>query len=183
MLTLNLLPPSEKEALAQERIFRWVFFYGGAVVLFLLLFFLFLIPVEIFIGARLKSANEDLVSFQASFQGQNLLTQEKAAIALNQELDQISARQKSRRYYSRALANLAKIAPPGARLESIDINDKNEVILNGWAANRDSVLTFQDALAKSGLADNLQSPISNLVKQTDITFIFKFSLTPSALLK
>lgn len=183
MIKLNLLPPQEKEVLALERIQRWIVLYGSAIFGILLIFVSLLTIIWIFITIQLKSVTSNLDSIQSSFKGQDLITQQTAVASLNSYLEKIDAIQKNQKNYSNLIIFLAGIIPAGVRLDTLSLNEQNEVSLNGFAQRRELVVSLKDALEKSELFSNIESPLSNLVKETDINFYFKFKLQPNALIK
>lgn len=183
MIKLNLLPPQEKEVLALERIQRWIVLYGSAIFGILLIFVSLLTIIWIFITIQLKSVTSNLDSIQSSFKGQDLITQQTAVASLNSYLEKIDAIQKNQKNYSNLIIFLAEIIPAGVRLDTLSLNEQNEVSLNGFAQRRELVVSLKDALEKSELFSDIESPLSNLVKETDINFYFKFRLQPNALIK
>ncbi len=183
MIKLNLLPPQEKEILASEKIHRWVIFYGSAILGILFIFAALLGVIWIFIGVQLKSVASNLEAIQNSFRGQDLKTQHTAVPNLNKYLEKIHGIQRNQKSYSSFLVALTKIMPEGIRLDSLSVDESNEVILNGYAPKRELVISFKDSLERSNLFENIESPLSNLIKETDINFYFKFKLLPNVLIK
>jgi len=74
------------------------------------------------------------------------------------------------------LASLADLTPPGVRLDALLINESNEATLNGYAQKREQIIVFKESLEKSGMFGEIENPLSNLVKQTDINFYFNFKV-------
>jgi len=183
MIKLNLLPQQEKEVLVLEKNQRWIIFYGSAIFGILLIFVSLLAIIWIFINIQLKSVTSNLQSIQSSFRGQDLKTQQTAIGNLNSYLEKIDAIQKNQKDYSNLIVYLAGIIPGGVRLDTLSLNDQNEVSLNGYAQRRELVVALKDALEKSELFSDVENPLSNLVKETDINFYFKFKLRPNALIK
>jgi len=183
MIRLNLLPPQEKEILAHEENRRWVVYYGSAVILILLVFLGLLGAIWFGINIQLNSAVNALDSIKTSFKGQNLKTQQTAIVALNKYLARIENIQKNQKDYSSLLILLTNLIPEGVRLESFSVDEKDAATLTGFAAKREQVLALQENINNSGLFEKVESPLSNLVKQTDIEFTFTFNLKPDAFIK
>lgn len=182
-IKLNLLPPQEKEAIAVDRAHRWIIFYGSAILGILLIFIVLLGTIWLYLAIQLKTVSVNLNSSQAGLQGQDLKTQQDLIAQLNKDLVEMDVLQKNHKLYSKFLIALTELIPAGARLNGLDINDKEEVIMEGFAQRRDQVIFLKDSLEKSALFSNVESPLSNLVKQADINFYFKFNLRPDALIK
>lgn len=181
MIKLNLLPPQEKEALVLEKTQRWIIFYGSAITGIFLIFIALLIIIWVFITIQLKSAVNNLESVQGSFKGQDLKTQQAAVADLNKYLEKIASIQKNQKNYSALLINLSNLVPSGIRLNTLTLDKNGEISLNGYAQRRELILTFKDSLEKSNLFAGIENPLSNLIKQTDINFYFKFKILPDAL--
>lgn len=181
MIELNLLPPSEKELLGLEQTRRWISFYGGSILLLLLGFIALLCFIWFFILLQLRDYSQSLKNIEDSFQGQSIGHQKQLITEFNQYLSRLDQIQKQRLNLSAALSELANLIPAGARLEGLSIDEKNQVSLAGFAAQRTQVLILQEALAKSQFFTQLEAPSANLTKQTDVNFNFKFNLNPAKL--
>ncbi len=183
MLELNLLPPPEKELLKLDQAQRWLVFYGGAVLFLVLGLTVLLMLVWSFILIQLKTYTQTIKSTEASFQGQSVEHQKSLIADFNQNLATIDQIQKNHRYYSPVLIEIANLMPAGARLEGLSLDETGQVTLSGWSARRTDVLLLKQALEKSTLFTKVDSPLSNLTKQTDISFSFKLEFEPAKLLK
>ena len=53
--------------------------------------------------------------------------------------------------------------------------EKSQIILQGYAKNRDNLLEFKKSLENQKEVQNLYSPISNLIKSKDIDFYLSFN--------
>jgi hypothetical protein len=61
--------------------------------------------------------------------------------------------------------------PSGVRLTDLSLTrEKNLLSVAGWAAKRDDFLLFKKQLEESGLVNNLDSPLSNLLTPENISF-------------
>lgn len=178
MIDLNLLPPLEKELFRLELTRRQLARAGAAVLLTLFGFIAILGFIWFFILLQLKSYSQSLQNIEASFQGQSVGNQKQLIADFNQYLEKLNQAQKNQARYSLILAELANILPSGTRLDSLLINEKNEVAISGFAQQRTQVLTLQNALEKSAFFTQIEKPLANLTKQTNINFNFKFNLRP-----
>lgn len=181
MIKLNLLPPDEKKQLSLEQTRRWVNFYGWSGFLMLAAFSLFLFFVWSLILIQLKGSNLDVESNQASQQGKNVSEQQNSVKELNRKLETLNGIQNNQKYFSKFLIFLTEALTGGVRLEGLSVEKNGQVVLNGFAPRREQLILFQKKLQDSSLFTNLESPLENLTKQTDINFTVKFSLKPEAL--
>ncbi len=176
MIELNLLPPQEKELLGLERARRQIMLYGSSILLALFGFIALLGFIWFFILIQLKSYSQSLQNIEASFQGQGVDRQKQLIADFNQYLAKLDQIQKNHQYYSPALTELANIIPSGVRIDSLSIDEDKQVSLAGFAPQRTQVLMLQDSLEKSKFFTEVEKPLANLIKQTDINFNFKFNL-------
>ncbi len=181
MIELNLLPPQEKDELKLERLYRWLIFYCSAAILIILLFIVFLTLIWSFIIIQLKSYTATLESTRTSFQGQSIENQQKLIGDFNLKLNKIDQIQNNHKYYSPALIHLAQLIPSGIRIDAFVVDEQGNCILTGYAQKRSQLLLLKEALDKSSFFEKIDNPISNLTKQIDINFSFKFDLKPTTL--
>lgn len=178
MITLNLLSPSQKEALRLRVLFAMIerlmivlvgaLLAGGVLLLFL----------KTELGKNLEEV-----------QKREVLTADYAKAnsdirLLNQQLARVDALQKLALSPSSLLRDLAARTPAGVSITSLDFDIKTgSMRLNGVAARREDLLSFEAAMKKSPFVKSLQSPISNLFQKTDITFHDEIALDIDALHK
>jgi len=183
MIKLNLLPPAEKKILAAEQTQRWILFYGSSILAIFLAFITLLAAEWFYISVQLKSASESFAALQSGAQGQDLKSQEGLIKDLNRQLENISKIQQNHKSFSAFLVALTEFTPAGIKITNISIDEKWQAIITGHAALRDDMLAFKEALEKSGWTENLESPLANLLKQTDINFYFKFGIKTDLLVQ
>ncbi|OIO16606.1 hypothetical protein COV56_01580 [Candidatus Kuenenbacteria bacterium CG11_big_fil_rev_8_21_14_0_20_37_9] len=98
-------------------------------------------------------------------------------VAINQEMQHIDAVQKNFTKWSRVITNLMSIIPEGNTLHRANLDKKNnKIVINGLSKTRDTFLKLKEALEKSDLITDLNSPISNILYQTDINFTLEAKL-------
>lgn len=164
-----------------EKIRHWVTFYGAGSLIIVLGFAALLGFVWFFILVQLKSYALTAQNIKESFQGQSVDSEKQLIGDLNEYLAKVDRIQKNHRYYSLVLIELANLTPAGVRLEGLMIDEKNQVEITGFAPLRTQVLMLQEALAKSKLFTQVENPLANLTKQTNINFSFKFGLRPEGI--
>jgi len=181
MIELNLLPPQEKNELKLERLYHWLIFYGSATILIVLLFVVFLALIWSFILIQLKTYTVNLENTKTSFQGQSIENQQKLISSFNRQLEKINQIQNDHKYYSPILAHLAGLIPSGIRIDAFAVDKQGNCTLTGYAQRRSQLLLLKEALEKSSFFEKIDNPISNLTKQTDINFSFKFAVKSATL--
>jgi len=183
MIKLNLLPPQEKQSIAAQIKQRWIVFYGSAVIGLLCFFAILLSAIWAYIDIQLNVVQNNLASIQNDIRGQDLKNQQTAVKNLNSYLQKIQSIQKNQKSYSTLLNYLAQMVPDGIRIDSLSLENDGNATLNGFAQRREQIIAFQESLEKSNIFGNVESPVANLVKPTDINFSFKFKIQPAALIK
>lgn len=175
MLTLNLLPPKEKENLKLTKINRLIIFYSGIIFVLLLIFIILISSTLLFLTIQLKVIEKLVALEEKSPFSLATKNKEKEITLVNQKLKMIDKIQSDHQKYSIILEDLAKMIPPGAQLSSFSFdNQTKKASLLGYALERNSLLVLKESLEKFPKFTALESPISNLLKQKDINFRFSF---------
>jgi hypothetical protein len=163
MLTLNLLSTNQKHLVKQELIHQTV------------------LHVMFTVFVCVVCASISLVAVQLTLQN-SVQKVEQAEFAPNQGLEQkmrdtnelvyfLREVQKDWRRWSDIVADSARRAPSGIRLGSWQIDKTSRVaIYNGFAATREALLTFKEALAASPYLTNIKLPVQNIAQKEAITF-------------
>jgi len=179
-MKINLLPPIEKEKLELDNFNQLFFFLAIRIAIFLLIFTFLLITTHYCLSILLKEQKRLIEINENDIRIQQLIKMEEKIKNVNQQLDKINLKQKELVIWTPILEELAKITPSGVYLVNFSYNlSVNKINLSGWAENRDKLINFKDSLEKSSLFVNLESPLSNLIKQNDINF--SFTLEPALL--
>jgi len=179
-MKLNLLPPKEKEKLELDNLNQLIFFLAIRIAIFLLIFTLLLITTYYCLSILLKEQKRLIEINENDIKIQQLVKMEEKIKNVNQQLHKINLKQKELVVWTPALEELSKITPSGVYLINFSYRlSNNEINLSGWAESRDKLINFKDSLEESALFVNLESPLSNLIKQTDINF--SFTLEPALL--
>lgn len=177
MIQFNLLPPQEKKELEIAEISGWIVSFGAWLLVVLIIFALFCLSIYFYLSILLKAQNRLIETEKSRLETQQLSQFEEEIQVANQNIDQIYNLQKNFEFLTPTLEKLAKAAPPGIYLTAFSYKSgTHQIDLSGRADKRDQFLLFQKALEESAWADELNSPISNLVKQTDIDFHLTFKV-------
>lgn len=172
---INLLPDEEKEIVFRERLRRAVVVAG------------FFISVILAVGMILMTPSYFFLSFQERDLVRSLTLSEEGARALETEgleekisdarvkFEHIASAAKKKRPISPIFIKIIKSLPGGVRLNSIDYevasnNTQEKITLSGVAGTRDEFLAFEKRLKESRDFKNVDSPVSNLLSETEIDF-------------
>lgn len=178
MISLNLLPPAQKDALQSRMLYAVIERVVTALVLFSALSGLLLVAIKIRLAHNL-----------ARIQERQILTEEYAAAnadigALERQLSRVDALQQMAVSPSALLQDIARRTPPGVAIASLAFDAGTARLdLTGIAARREDLLAYEEALKASPFVAQLDSPISNLFRKTDADFRFTIQLRADALKK
>jgi Tfp pilus assembly protein PilN len=177
MIGLNILPPEEKKEILSQKTLRQVLTWGSSGLIIVLAFLALLASIWLYSYIQLNSIQEIVSELEASPQNQNFKDIKKEIDGMNQQLQSFSKLQSQEKDYSFYLEKLTDLANPGIKLNSVSF-DASKVNVSGQATTRDVLLTFKSALEGSSYFQNVNTPLSNFLKQTNIGFTFSFELKP-----
>ncbi len=171
MIILNLLPPEKKKDLATEVSFSQVR-KGLVILLFSCVFCICLtVAVRVLLIQELQSIENDIENLTESLATQGNETVEEIIKKINNKGLQLTKTQESYIEWSDTLYQLGQTPNSNIQIKSIQINRDDETFdIQGFAKNRDDLLDFKELLERLNFLENINSPISNLIKKEDITF-------------
>ena len=178
MAPLNLLDPSHRHALARER-FMLLAKDVTAVTLGAVAFIAMLLTISKALLAR---------DLQDTAERTTILTNrhqpvQQAIRTLNDDLRGIALIADEYTPWSRWFTQFASHVPSGNQIYELGINRTARTLaIKGRSRHRDDLLKFKERLESSGLVDELQFPLSNLLLRENIDFEFTAVLNPYALL-
>jgi hypothetical protein len=168
MAKLNLLPTKEKNLLKRERFYQLI-----AISLIIFIIGTCLVALELSWAKQLLKDN--FPSYDLS------LNRNKALIEnikdINSQLVAIDGIQKGYISTSPLLISLSQITSNDLEIKSFNFSqEKKDFQLKGWSKNRETLLKFKNDLEKIEFFKEVETPISNLLKQEDIDFEFSGEL-------
>jgi len=174
MLKFNLLPPEEKRKIELMNFSHLAAFIGVWFFVILVVFTLLLASAYFSLFILSKSQYKLIESRKTEEKAQRLIKMEEKIKQTNQRLSQMHLKQKELILWTPILEELAEITPSGIYLTNLSQTTDNQIRLSGWANKRDIMLNFQSFLEQSSRFTDIEAPLSNLLKQTDIDFVFNF---------
>ena len=104
---------------------------------------------------------------------QEILEIEEKIKQTNQIVKQVCLKQEEMILWTPILEKMAKLVPSGFYLTNFSYQTtNNQIALNGWANQRENLLDFQESLEEDSFFEEVEAPLSNLIKQKDIDFSF-----------
>jgi type IV pilus assembly protein PilN len=178
MIKLNLLPPQDKKELELADLNRLTVCLVVYLAIFLIIFISLLLTTFFSLSILLKAQDELIEIRKQDTRIQRLITIEEKIKQANQQLSQVYQKQKGLITWTPVFEEIAKITPQGIYLTNFSFQaTNNQINLNGWANKREELLSFQKSLEESSHFIEIEAPLSNLLKQTDINF--SFTLKPA----
>lgn len=184
MIKLNLLPPEEKNQISQKKTISLTIKAGLSFLGVLLTFFVFLLLIWNFSNSEVKIIQQDLAETQNAFEQASLNQLQKQIKEINQDIATVYNLQKEQLYFSLVLKEISQLTPSQITLENITIS-KNEpaakskeepfyaLKISGLAPHRNDLLNYQTTLEENNLLFELQSPLSNLLTQVNVSFVLE----------
>lgn len=166
MISLNLLPPSEK----LEASLKWNYLIFKNIILMLLLVSITLAVVIVAAKYTLTNKLTELET-QVHLVNEELLEANQGIITINNSLSELHTIQNKYQPISPLIADILSSVGAGILLENFIINTaSNEVIFTGTANTRDDLLSLEQQLQDNPLVEDIEVPLSNLLQRADIAF-------------
>jgi len=173
MITLNLLPPEERQKIESAQAQRKILGVGGACLFLIMVFLAFLSLIWLHLTIQQNSADSVYKNIQTSSQSEAFKNFEDEINQINGKLNYLDALENGSRHYSFALEKLTELVSQDIKFTSFSVS-QNKISLSGFAASRESLLAFKDSLSRSPYFDKVDMPF--VLKQTDIDFFVSFEI-------
>jgi Tfp pilus assembly protein PilN len=171
MLSANLLPPSEQEALAYEFKTRATIFAGKLLGATLGIGIALLLPTIIALTFAERGARTAAEEAEKDAVRTGVPTKSQAVAEADLLAGTIIDHEHRRQRVGPVLESIFATVPPGVRLTIVSYRaSSHELSIVGKADTRDQYLRFTEALEKNTHTASLRAPIQNLVSNTDISF-------------
>lgn len=177
MITLNMVPQTEKENYQTEISRRFVVFFGIGCFVIFLAFVGLLIVNYMFIYFQIGPEIKRLEVEKQTERARKAAEFEKQIKDVNTKLNAVANAKKQIVPAMIIMEETFLAINSGSYLKNI-IYDKNTstVSIKGFAKTRNDALKIEENIKKNPLFTELNSPYSNFLKQTSIDFIFDFKI-------
>lgn len=176
---INVLPEQQKKELRKEYLIRLVSTYF---FLFGILFFLatiLLLPTYIISSSKESFLENEFLLLKKENPNLSLSELENIIFDINTKLGVLDTESKNI-LPTKIVSDFLSIQKQNIEINKIfyikDDKDIKSIEINGVAKDRSSLSAFKSNLEKSGLYENVDLPISNLLGKTDISFNIKMSV-------
>ncbi len=173
---INLLPSQEKKELEIKRTIKVIAILGSLFLIFLIFLGLLLFSIKIYILSQIRDQKTLIEIESRSTESPEIQELEKNIGEANQIISQFNSFYQGQRSISEILEKISGLLPAETYLTDFFYQkEKSQIILQGYAKNRDNLLEFKKSLENQKEVQNLYSPISNLIKSKDIDFYLSFN--------
>ncbi|NQU77766.1 PilN domain-containing protein [Candidatus Falkowbacteria bacterium] len=179
MISLNLLPPEQKEKVKKMAIYTVIEnLIAGLFITIAFLGIILLLSKNILEKKyAYYTASVVTPSYQTLILNQNIKK-------INSELQTISSVQTNFKKWSIMLVELDKLIPDNIQITYLDLKSQEQeedtlkvLEMKGKAITREKLLAFQENLENSSLFTQVESPISNILEQKNINFNFDLTVS------
>ena len=177
MLHSNLLPDEEKKIIMLEQWLRVITFFGVTINSILIIGITLLAPAYLPLYFQNRELERALSIQQQAAQRINA---DQILRSASQVQAAINSLKQATDHPSGALSMFDLFATPrqGIVITTFSIDKKAVVSLAGTAATRNNLLMFEQYLRDSSRFQDITSPLTNIIQETNITFTFKATLKP-----
>lgn len=167
MISLNLIPKDKKVELGLANFFITL---KNIIILFLI--------ITILVAISLLATKAALQNHFNIIVGQSTLTT-KFASSFNRGVQQFNKKiaaveniQNNYIVWTDFLIEFSKLVPDGTTIDSIDVS-ASQILISGQAKDRQDLLNLEKKLKKTDLFYNVEIPLEDLLKKTNIDFNIK----------
>ncbi len=177
MIKVNLLPPAEKNKLKLEKLQKKIYFCFLWLAGVLLIFVGLLLSTYFIIQVMLQGQENLIDQRKASQKNKEIALMQERINQANQRLKLVNKKQQTFVVWTPILLEFSDLVPNQVHLTNLSYQEANERLrLSGYAQTREDLLIFEEKLKTSNFFTDLESPLTNIIKQRDINF--NFSLKP-----
>ena len=164
---LNLLPPDKKKRLKKMINFQFLKNIAGIFLIILSVMGIFLLGGQWVLEDYYAKLTENILSLSEKHSNTNNVIKE-----INNTLIKVEKIQKEYLNWTPKILEVSTLIPNDIEINKININQKNELTITGWANNRQSLLTLQKTLGEITWLGEFNIPPAQLTEKENINFSF-----------
>lgn len=181
-IKINLLPPNNKEEIANGGCFRAVLGWELMIFFIMLMGIVFLFGINYLLDINLLLVSEGKDNSSNTAQYETIKYYENKFSEINSKLSKISDITSGQIYWSEFFLKLNNATPDSVEISGL--STKNFLVsLAGKAKTRDDLLLFKDNLIREECFENVNLPLSNLVSREDVVFQIDLEIKESCIKK
>ncbi len=179
MINLNLLPEEYKKEYKLEKTRRFIIFVFMALYFISFIFIMLLFFAYFYLKFETKSIILKIDSEKTTQQIKDVFNLEDDIKLANKKMQIIEKAKTENKNITKILEDIVYFDDDNSYFKNIMINSQTgQVSISGFALDREAVLSIKEAIKNSEMVDerSIISPKSNILKEKNIDFNFKFKL-------
>jgi len=166
MITLNLIPPAQKQELKIRQIYLTI----KNIIIIILLFIIITAIILLLTKMVLQNHFNKVVTYSTlTTKNVRLFTVEIKEF--NQQLSSVIKIQKEYTPWSKVIIHFSKLTPENLGIYSLSFNKEEErATIRGIAKTRQNLLDFKDSLESSPIFQDINIPLKDLLMKENINF-------------
>lgn len=179
MLNANLLPSEQKQAVYIEDTRNIVRFFAFGIIGVLSAALLTLLPFYIWFAIQTKDAERFLLAKEEAFQGLEIEATTARIAEMKDTVADVQAFLPRAPKAFQIVEVVSEDLGADATIRNLAVKNDRSISVSGFAATRNDLLDFEGRLRSSGRFQDITSPLSNIIRETDIEFSLRGTLDPA----
>lgn len=182
MIILNLLPQEYKDRMRRDITLRMLILVFVSLSVWTSVFFFLIAQGWTYLSIQNAALQQQLSVEQNTDAAKKIAALEKNIKEINSALTYANNISSQPSYNpSTLMSEIELIIPAGVTLNVFDLDSSNRALtVGGIAARREDVLSFEQKLrAQSKIIQDINAPITNLLKPANVQFSFFITLQPT----
>lgn len=170
---INLLPLEKQEIIYKEKRRRFLMAFGLGFAFVLFWGFILALPSFFYLTSKERELSRELKALEDSRILKDVKSIEEEIQNLSQKLTLEKQNRQKTQVPSVFLEKILSLKPQGLSINSLSYNQapaQSAVSIRGSAQKRSILIDFADKLKKEPLIKNVNFPITNILKETNIEF-------------
>ena len=177
MTEINILSPEKKNRLKEEKVIFLARIMAYAVIVFIVLSLGLLYGAQFYLNQKMEQVSGEISALGLNGTRGSQLNFSGTINQINEKITNLKGVQTDYIKWSAYLAEFSTLIPPEITLSELAVSQEtNKIQIRGLAPLRDDFLALKSNLENSPLLENIDSPISNLIKREEINFELSASL-------
>lgn len=174
--SLNLLPEEDRKRIGRERLWRYLIVVYSFMAALLVTGAVLLLPTYFFLFFQYRGVADQLAATQLNANSEQTQKTELLIKGTNAKLQRLAARHAlAASPVTKYLQDVITRVPPTITLLSFVYEQQTDAItLRGNATTREDLLVFIDKLRTHQDFSNVESPVTNILKEHDVLFNISF---------
>ena len=174
---INLLPPTEQQELRGMQFSSHIREFAIWLCLSLGVLAMFFVAIRFYLKGELENSESRLAAEKELLDNVESSVFREDLDRFNGELADFQTLQGKQNKYSEVLVEIAQRMPKDMTLDTFTLDDKTgRIEIGGRAASRNSVLALRNSLLQSERFANINFPLTNLEKRTNVSWEYRFFL-------